>query len=202
MKLKTSNGIKILLLEILFPAVICFFITYLLDNKYLSSSPIYLMPLFFGVVLGFFDYKFYKRKIYFNQIIQVTLISIIVSFFSFFLGVFSYLILVYTIDFLFEILPVTLGKDTISRLSILLAVYLVSPLSLLLTLKGIYKYPKGKTTKVLIIVILIIFTLLGSIDYYINELMSLLMPLMLISIQVILYQKELMVLLRGRNIEP
>ena len=72
--------------------------------------------------------------------------------------------------------------------------YLVAPLSLLLTFKGVYKYPKEKTTKVLIIVSLIMFTLLGCLSYYIDELGLLWMSFMAFALQIILYQKELKLL--------
>ena len=39
---------------ILVPTVICFIISYLLDKKFLSSTPIYLTPIFFGINTRFF----------------------------------------------------------------------------------------------------------------------------------------------------
>ncbi|MEE1961484.1 hypothetical protein V1387_02215 [Allomuricauda taeanensis] len=186
--------------SIFLPSIILLLTSYFLDKKYLSSSPIYLMPLFFGVVLGFFNYKFYKHKIYFNQAIQVVLISVIISFLCFVFAAFSYPLLANVIDFLFEKFSIKLGKESIARLSLFFAVDLVAPLSVLLTFKGVFAYPKGIITKILIAGTLIVFALLGYLSFFINNESSLLwMPLMAFSIQLILYQKELKALFKPNN---
>lgn len=189
--------------SIFLPSVILFFISYLLDKKYLLSSPAYLMPLFFGIVLGFFNYKFYKHKIYFNKAIQVVLISVIVSFFCFVLAAFLFPLLANIINFLFEGFSITFGKESIARLSLFFVIYFIAPLILVWTFKWIFIYPKGRTTNFLIIISLLVFTLFGYFFYYKNiigyELSLLWMPLMALSLQLILYQKELKALFKHKN---
>jgi len=179
---------------ILVPTLICFIISYLLDMKFLSSTPIYLTPIFFGIILGSFNYKYYRHKIYFNQIIQVVFISTIISFLCLFFVMTSYLLIVEIIDILIESLSITFGKESISKLAIFFSIYLVAPLSIILTFKGIFIYPKGKTTKILILASLVVFILFGYLFYKgirVYELSLLWMPLIVFSIQLIIYQKEI-----------
>jgi len=190
--------------SIFLPSIILFLISYLLDKKYLLSSPIYLMPLFFGIVLGSFNYKYYRHKIYFNQAIQVVLISIIISFICFVFAVFSSPLLANVIDFLFEKFSITFGKESIARLSLFFVIYLVAPLSVLLTFKSVFAYPKGKITKILIIGALVLFVLLGYFSFYKESILSdelglLWMPLMAFSIQLIIYQKELKTIFKSES---
>lgn len=168
---------------------------YLLDKKYLSSSPVYLMPLFFGFLIGLFNYKYYRHKVYINKPIQVVILSVIISYLCLIFSLFSYISLVYIMDYLFEILTVTFGKESTSRLAILLTMHLVTPISLLLTFKWMFATPKGKITNLIIIIFLFMFSLFGYFFYYrsilLYEFSLLLLPLVILSIQLIIYQVEL-----------
>lgn len=178
---------------ILVPTIVCFIISYLLDKKFLSSSPIYLIPIFFGIILGYFNSKYYRYKIYFNQIIQVVFISTTISFLCLFFVLISYLLIVEIINIFIESLSITFGKESISKLAIFFSTYLVAPLSIIFAFKSIFMYPKGKITKFIILVFLTVFILLGFLIYkeiIVNKLSLLWFPIMVLSIQLILYQKE------------
>lgn len=188
-----------LIKSILIPTIICILLSYMLDKKHIATYPAYLMPLFFGIVLGLFNYKYYRHKIYFNQPVQVILISIAISFFCFIFAVFSYPLITNVIGFLFERLPITFGKEAISRLSIYFAMYLVAPFTVLFSFKCVFLFPKGKTTNILIITTLIVFVSLGYIIYIeiVGDKLNLLwMPLMALSLQLIIYQSELKALFK------
>ena len=106
----------------------------------------------------------------------------------------SYLLIVEIIDILIESLSITFGKESISKLAIFFAIYLVAPLSIILTFKGIFIYPEGKMTKCLILASLIIFILLGCLIYkeiIVDKLSLLWLPLMVFSVQLIIYQNEI-----------
>lgn len=179
---------------ILVPTIICFIISYFLDKKYLSSTPIYLMPIFFGVILGSLNYKYYKHKVYFNQLIQVVFISIIISFLCLFFVLISYLLIIEILDIFIESLSMALGKESISKLAIFFTSYLVAPLIIIFTFKGIFEYPKEKTTKIIILASLVVSILLGCLIYkeiIVNKLSLLWFPIVILSIQLILYQREI-----------
>jgi hypothetical protein len=179
---------------ILVPTLICFIISYFLDKKYLTSTPIYLMPIFFGIILGSFNSKYYRHKIYFNKIIQVVFTSIIISLLCLFFVLISYLLIVEILDILIESLSMALGKESISKLAIFFTIYLVAPLIIIFAFKGMFVYPKVKTTKIIIIVSLMFSLLLGFLIYkeiIVNKLSLLWFPIMILSIQLILYQREI-----------
>jgi hypothetical protein len=180
--------------KVLFPTIICFIISYFLDKKYLSSTPIYLMPIFFSIIVGSFNYKYYRHKIYFNQIIQVVFISTIIAFLCLLFVMISYLLIVEIIDILIESLSITFGKESISKLAIFFTSYLVAPLIIIFAFKGIFVYPKEKTTKIIIVASLVVSFLLGYLIYkeiIVNKLSFLWFPIMILSIQLILYQREI-----------
>ncbi|MFI2741242.1 hypothetical protein ACG2LH_00770 [Zhouia sp. PK063] len=180
-----------LIFSILLPSIILFIISYLLDMKFLTSSPAYLMPLFFGFVLGIFNYKFYKRKIYFNQAIQVALISIIISYICFIIALFSFPLLTKIINLLVENPSKIFRGEQISDLSLFLSVYLLTPIYVILSFKSIFKYPKSRTTIIIFVITLITFLLLGYLTYYIDKAYLLWMSIMIFFIELIIHQKEI-----------
>ena len=185
-----------LILSISLPSIILFVITYILDMKILTNTPIYIMPLFFGIVIGAFNYKYYRYKIYFNQTVQAILISIIISYACFYFAVFSFVLIAYFLDclYLIDLLPKMLGKESRASLSICLAMNLVAPLSLLFAYKRVFTVTKGKTKNgVITVVLTTILTVLLSFFYYnINSIVLLLwMPLVALSLQLVIYQKEI-----------
>ena len=164
--------------------------------KILTNSPIYIMPLFFGMVIGAFNYKNYCYKIYFNQTVQAILISIIISYAGFYFTVFSFVLIAYFLDclYLIDLLPSMLGKSSRASLSICLAVSLVAPLSLLFAYKRIFSAPKGKTKKGVITAVLttILTVLLIYFYYNKNSVIGLLwMTLVPLYLQLVIYQKEI-----------
>ena len=181
--------------SIFFPAVIYFLVMYILDKDYLSTSPIYLMPLFFGILIGLFNYKYYRHKIYINKPIQVVLLSVIISYLCLVFLLLTFLLMVNILDYLFDTLSVNYGKETIARIAILFTMYLFTPISLLFSFKWVFRYPKGKITKLIIIIFLFIFILFGYFFYYRSilsyEFSLLWLPFVILFIQLILYQDEL-----------
>jgi hypothetical protein len=152
------------------------------------------MPIFFGIILGSFNSKYYRHKIYFNKIIQVVFTSIIISLLCLFFVLISYLLIVEILDILIESLSMALGKESISKLAIFFTIYLVAPLIIIFAFKGMFVYPKVKTTKIIIIVSLMFSLLLGFLIYkeiIVNKLSFLWFPIMILSIQLILYQREI-----------
>ena len=179
-----------LILSILLPSIILFVIQYFLEMNILTNAPAYLMPLFFGIVIGVFNYKYYRHKIYLNQTAQAILISIIISYACFYFAMFSYVLIVYSFGYLIDLLPITLGKGSISNFSICLVISLVAPLSLLFAFKSVFTEPKGKTKKAIITAILAV--LLSFFYYTTNSIVFLLwMPLVALSLQLVIYQKQI-----------
>lgn len=177
------------------PSIIYFLVMYILDKKDLLSTPIYLMPLFFGILIGLFNYKCYRHKVYINKPIQVVLLSVIISYLCFVFALLTYLFAVNIINYLFEILSVNLGKESISRLAMFFTMSLVTPISLLFSFKWIFEHSKGKISKLIIIIFLFMFSLFGYLFYYKSilsyEFSLLWLPLVILSIQLIIYQDEL-----------
>jgi len=195
-----------LIISIFLPTIICFFISYLLDKRYLSSTPAYLMPMFFGTVLGFFNNKYYKYKIYFNRTLQVILICIGMSYLCFSFSFFLIPILSDFIRYLIENFSTQYSNGLILRLSIkgflsriyiyiYTTIYLIAPISILWSFNYIFKYLKSKFAWITTLTFLGLFSVLG---YFLKNVISsdtlqmlLWMPLMIFPIQLILYQKEL-----------
>ena len=138
-----------LIVSILLPSLILYVIQYFLDMKILTITPADIVPLFFGIVIGAFNYKNYRYKIYFNQTVQAILISIIISYACFYFTMLSSVLIAYFLDclYLIDLLPSMLVKSSIASLSICLAMNLVAPLSLLFAYKRVFAAPKGNTKK-------------------------------------------------------
>lgn len=197
MKIKEINKI-LLLVNITVPSILCFLVSYFfLYLKILTPSPGFLVPLFFGIILGAFNSKYYGYKIFFYRTLQVILISIGISYLCFSFSFMLIPILVQFKDYLFKILSIKfeLVRGSIYELYEFSSLYIIAPLSILLSYKYIFKFPKRNLTRIISLAFLVFFPVLG---YVLKNIISsdtlqmlLWMPLMILPIQLILYQKEL-----------
>jgi hypothetical protein len=164
--------------------------------KILTITPADIMPLFFGIVIGAFNYKNYRYKIYFNQTVQAILISIIISYAGFYFTMFSSVLIAYFLDclYLIDLLPSMLGKSSRFSLSICLAMNLVAPLSLLFAYKRVFSAPKGNTKKGVVTAVLTTILTVLLIYFYYNKnslIVVLWITLVPLYLQLVIYQKEI-----------
>jgi len=194
MKIKKENIISILV-NITLPPVLCFFISYILSFEIITSAPGYLMPLFFGIIIAIFNFKHYKQKIYFISVLQVLFVSVIISYLCLYLSILLLPLFSSLIGHLSDVIHIPYKKIYVSKFYIFTSVYVIAPVSVLWSFSYIFKYPKIKFTRVTIFTFLVLFPVLG---YFLKNVISsdtlqmlLWMPLMILPIQLILYQEDI-----------
>lgn len=206
--MKTRRDIIIpLLVNIVLPSVLCFLFSYFfLYLKSIKPSPGFLVPMFFGTILGIFNYKYFKYKIYFNRVLQVILVCICVSYVCFIFSFFVIPIIAQFKDYIFRTFTIEfeLITGSIFELYEFFSMYIIAPLTILLSFKCIFKFPKRYLTKIIFLVFLVFFLVIGYLLKFIvssDTLQMLLwMPLVILPIQLILYQENIKTLLRLKNV--
>jgi hypothetical protein len=106
-------------------------------------------------------------------------------------------------SYIADVIQIPYKKVYVSKFYIFTSVYIVAPVSVLWSFSYIFKYPKIKFTRITIFTFLVLFPILG---YFLKNVilsdtlqMLLWMPLMILPIQLILYQKDISVLFKSKN---
>lgn len=175
-----------IILKIVLPSIICLLIFYFYKiNFYLFALPI-------GLLLAFANYTYFKKNRYLKSFL-----SIVISYVIFIIGYIVVLVLGSLLNNSFS--------DLGSILALILAAFCISPILLFYSLNLLYKFPKTSFSllvRIISILLLVIYTTYlfwdGNLEYFkIGEKNYLLnpyiiwQPLMLFSVQLILYQREL-----------
>jgi hypothetical protein len=149
------------LYNIILPFILCFLVTYILILKIIISVPANLLPFGFGIVIGVFNYNYYKYKIYFLNVLQVVIICIIISYLCFYFSLLLFPILSLFFQYILELLEMSYSKERYNFLYIPITVNFIAPYSLFFAHKFIFNFPKTKFTKVSILTFLILFPISG-----------------------------------------
>ena len=176
-----------------------------LDKNDFTNFLGYYMPLIFGFIIGLFNSKFYKWKVYFYRPLQVIITSILISYLSFLFTMYSFPLLAPVLEDLVILLKITNNKNNIT-LEILINywVFAVAPIVVFFVYKIIFYYPKKMLTVIILLITLLIFGMMGYFSYHnfgkISYVIHLLwQPLMALALQLILYQEEVKDLFRKKS---
>ena len=175
-----------LILKIATPSILCAILILI------TKMPIEYYPLSFGLVLGILNWNVHKYNSYLG-----TFLSIITSYASFFIGYFSFPIIA-------EILKPLFDEDKSTLIAMTIAPFIIAPLVAFFLYKFIFNFPEKKVTLIVIIssIFLLVFISLIHIwnsetiqlEYEFNEILNsytLWQIVMLLTIQLLIYQKEI-----------
>jgi hypothetical protein len=172
--------------KIVTPAILCAFLIVI------TKIPIEYYPLSFGFVLGILNWNVHKYNSYLG-----TVLSIIASYTSFFIGYFSFSIIT-------EILKPLFSEDKSILIAMTVSPFIIAPSVAFLLYKFIFNFPEKKVTLIVIVssIFLLVFISLIHIwnsetiqlEYEFNEILNsytLWQIVVLLTIQLIIYQKEI-----------
>ncbi|TXE15258.1 hypothetical protein ES692_17455 [Psychroserpens burtonensis] len=157
---------------------------------FLSESSLFLYPLIFSLIVSLSNYKRYTDSI------KGTVLSIIFSYFSFFVGYFGWGLFLKGIESIGLTNDIHIGTWFYTDLAFLISGFLIAPLLTLLLNKSLFRNTKTKTTLWIIIITIGILILISfihnddSIDNYFN-MMNVWQLIVMFGLQLIINQEYL-----------
>ncbi len=144
-------------IKLILPAILCVIIIHI------TKMEIYYYPLSFGIIIGLINWEKHKYNPYIG-----TLLSIFVSFVSFWIAFFSMSIFGIFRDFILQNTEYTISKDLVGELSYIISPFLFAPILVFIIYKFVFNFSKTKFAKYIIIVSIILLVLQSSF-FYNNE---------------------------------
>lgn len=139
------------ILRILFPSIICFVIIYI------TNMSIDYYPLSFGLVIGFTNLGLHKYKALLG-----ILLSVIVSYASFFIAYFSFAITGNIFNFI-------VSGDLGNILGLNVSTNIIAPLLVFLLYRIVFNIPKTKLTIIVVLSSVVFLVLQSCFFYYMNS---------------------------------
>lgn len=180
-------------IKILLPSVICGMIVYF------SSISIEYYPLLFGLVIGLINWDTHIYKPLLGVIF-----STLASYASFFIALFSSFVFGYIHDFIVKSTNFVISDNMTRNFSIIVTSFIIAPLLVFFFYKYVFKIPKTKINLIIIYssILLLVFVSYSFIEIEERNLLNpffLWQIIMALSLQLILYQKELKMLFKAKN---
>ncbi len=188
-------------LLVFIPPFVC-----LLGLKFIDDIDYY--PLLFGLIIGFSNWNIHKFKPYLG-----TVLSVVVSYVSYGLGILSFFVFLFLIELINKNTSYRIGEDDVGIYFHILSPYIIAPLLVFYFYKFVFNVPK--TRKTIWIIVISICLLLGlklfieflAKDYIISfqdykflgkfEIWQFIMAL---ALQLILYQEELKSFFKSKKV--
>jgi len=174
-------------IQIILPSILCVLIIYI------TKMSILYYPLSFGLVIGLINWKIYKYNPY-----SGVLLSVLVSYISFWLAIFSIWLMSNLRELITSNTNYELSEDGAAMYYLLISVYIIAPLLVFFLYKFVFNFSKTKFNLTIIIMsIIILLSIYGInsdyiIDKYPNTLPYILWQFIMgIALQIIITQNKL-----------
>jgi len=153
---------------------------------------IWYYPLSFGLVIGIINWEAHKYNAYIG-----VLLSVVVSFISFWLAFFSTGIFSFFCELITNNTNIVIGEKSMINFTYIIAPSIIAPLLVFLSYGFVFDFSKEKFTKYIILISIVLLILQSSFFYSNNDFLkdSRLIPftiwqvIMTLSLQLVLHQK-------------
>jgi len=157
---------------------------------YIFKLPFNYYPLCFGLIIGIVNWNIHKHK----PIVGV-LLSVLVSYITYFIAYLSIGVVGYLIKLLFKDI-FNLNSDLIGRLSFTISPFIIAPLLAFIAYRYVFHIPKTRTTLLIVLsaVVLLFVRSYFFMDFIGNNILnpySLWLIIMTLAIQLAIYQGKI-----------
>lgn len=180
--------------RILLPPLICGIIVYY------SNLSIEYYPMLFGLIIGLINWDVHVYK----PLLGI-LLSILTSYASFFIALFSSFVFGYIQEYIMETTDFVISDRVTRNFSIIVTSFIIAPLLVFFLYRYVFNIPNSKISLIItgisiILLVLISYSFIEIEDKHLLNPFFLWQIIMALAIQLILYQKELKTLFKPKNV--